>query len=276
MSLVRATRPRATGIGARSVLPKGTAGLLILGAVLGCHVFSPGLSPRDASGTGSPDTTLPIPESPPGEDVSPTGTPEPLTGPAVLVGCSDGTREGFRDLTLWPAIAGCAGGWQKMGLPTSALSTKPCSGEAGNNSLNPNGLRCLSSGPCTECSVTDLCARGWRPCLNGNEVMARSPTGCENILPPGERGLFIAMEGASAEGVCAPRSGQHNDLHGCGNLGSPESGQCPPFIRRLGFADCENTGGVWQCGSSAQRVGETEVVTKPSSDLGGVLCCKED
>ncbi len=206
------------------------------------------------------------------EDAQALQAPEPLYGPAWIVGCSDGSREGFRDLAAWPSIAGCAGAWRVPGLSTSIPPSRPCSGESGNTSANPYGFRCFSSGTCTACSAGDLCATGWRPCLSGKEVSERSRTGCEQILSPGERGLFIAMAGASADGVCD--RDERNDLHGCGNVGSPESDQCSPFIRRMGFADCESTGGVWQCGTSAQRVGEANVATKPGPELGGVLCCK--
>jgi hypothetical protein len=238
-------------------------------AWMGCHVFSPGLSPRDASRPLNPDGPSPGLESPSPEDALPADTQEALYGLTSKVGCSDGTREGFRVLSRWPSIAGCAGGWQKPGLTTP----RSCAGEVGNSSPNSNGVRCPASGPCVDCSATDLCAEGWHLCKDGQDVLDHSDTGCENILAPGERGIFIAMTGASTDGVC--EKDKQNDLHGCGNLGSPESDQCPPFIRRMGYADCDNTGGVWQCGPSALRLNETKNVTKSNSDLGGVLCCKD-
>lgn len=279
MSLARALRRMTAGspvvMGAGATLRKELAVVLVLGATaLGCHVFSPGLSSRQSSQRVSPDGSSPGPDSPLNEDVLPTETPEPLSGRDVTVGCSDGTREGFRNLERWPEIAGCAGGWQKMGLPVSGDPPRPCGGIAGDRSRNPEGLQCpLISHGCVECGVADLCARSWHPCIDGKEVLDRSPTGCEDILPPGEQGFFVAMAGASADGVCAPR--QRNDLHGCGNVGLPESDQCPPFTRRMGFADCESTGGVWRCGASAQNLDEADVVTKPRPELGGVLCCKD-
>jgi hypothetical protein len=271
-------RPRITGtpdgVWACSTIRNGFAIFLFLGgATLGCHVFSPGLSRQDASRFSGPDSASTVSPTLPGEDVSPISVQEPLIGPASVVGCADGSREGFRDLATWPSIAGCAGGWQNAGLPVSGAPPRPCGGIAGNSSRAPDGLLCGSDGACVECGVADLCAPLWRPCVDGKEVMNRARAGCENILPPGEPGFFLAMAGASADGVCAP--GEHNDLHGCGNLGTPESGQCPPFTRRMGFADCERTEGVWKCGTSAQYLDEVGVVTKPKPDLGGVLCCKD-
>jgi hypothetical protein len=262
MSQVRALRPRVTLIGACSATRR--AALLVLGvAPLGCHVFSPGLSPGDASGYSGPDASVSVPDLPLAEDAL-TETIGPVHGLPSNVGCSDGTREGFRDLTVWPSIAGCAGGWQKPGLSISGTPSKPCSGIAGNDSPNPDGIGC---------GVADLCAPLWHPC-EAKDFASRSRSGCENILPPGEKGFFVAKAGASAEGACDLE--QDNDLHGCGNLGVPESSLCPPFTRRMGFADCESTNGVWNCGDSKQNTHEAKLVTKPSPDLGGVLCCKDD
>jgi hypothetical protein len=251
------------------------AALLALGATtLGCHVFSPGLSSRQHSGQVSPDSGAPGPDlrSSEDEDAQATETEGSLAGLASTVGCSDGTREGFRDFNRWPSIAGCAGGWQKLGLPVTGALATPCAGIAGNSSPSPDGLQCSPNDACVECGVADLCAPSWRPCMSGQEVIERSRTGCEDILPPGEKGLFIAMLGASMNGVC--EANEHNDLHGCGNLGSPENDQCPPFTRRMGFADCDNTNGVWKCGGPTQNTREADVVIKTRPDLGGILCCK--
>lgn len=262
------------GMWACSTLRNGFAVFLVLGAAnLGCHVFTPGLSPRDAAGIAGADGASTASTVLPDEDVPPIVVVEPLVGAASVVGCADGSREGFRDLATWPSIAGCAGGWLKQGLASSEAPPTPCGNVAGNSSLAPDGILCDSDGGCVECGVADLCAPSWRPCLDGKEVLDRARAGCENILPPGERGFFLAMTGASADGVCAQR--EHNDLHGCGNLGTPENGHCPPFTRRMGFADCERTEGVWRCGTSAQYLDEVGVVTKPKPDLGGVLCCKD-
>lgn len=278
MSLARALRRMTAGssvVGAGASLRKTLAAVLLLGATtLGCHVFSPGLSTQRSSQRVSPDGSSPGPDSSLSEDALLTEPQGPVSGLAVKVGCSDGTREGFRNLEQWPDIAGCAGGWQKLGLPVSGNPPRPCGRMAGDSSSNPEGLQCSAlSDACVECGVADLCAPFWHPCIDGREVMNLSPTGCEDILPPGEQGFFVAMVGASADGVCAP--GERNDLHGCGNLGLPESDRCPPFSRRMGFADCENTGGIWKCGSSSQNLDEADLVIKPRPDQGGVLCCKD-
>ena len=194
-----------------------------------------------------------------------------MFGAPPIVGCSDGTREGFRDLKNWPNIAGCAGGWRRAGLLDASAREPQCLRVAGNDSRNPEGVGC---------SPADLCAPSWHACLNGPDVASSSPTGgCESIVSPGEEAFFVVMTGASPEGVCYPDSSlaNANDLHGCGSIGligQPESGGCPPLDLRMSFADCAATAGVWDCGPAADSLVEAAVVVKLDSSLGGVLCCK--
>ena len=155
----------------------------------------------------------------------------------------------------------------------SVAAPRPCFGMTGNTSDILDGQLCTRSGSCTPCAVADLCARDWHLCMDEAAVRKLSPTGCEDILPPGEQGFFITMTGASANGVCA--TNERNDLHGCGNLGQPESSACSPLTRRMGFADCASTNGVWSCGTSAESLDEADAVIKLKSELGGVLCCKD-
>jgi hypothetical protein len=143
---------------------------------------------------------------------------------------------------------------------------------SGNDSPVLDGYFCPFGHVCENCTVLDLCAPGWHPCQSNLEVAKRSPTGCEGILPPGENGFFIAMTGASEDdGACG--AGKHNDLHGCGNLGQPESELCAPLTRRMSSADCASAGGGWRCDSKDNH-NEADTVTKTKSELGGVLCCR--
>jgi hypothetical protein len=264
------------------------AGILLLPlatALLGCRVFSAGLgtdgTAAGAVGTGPSDSG--------GEDKEPpvdglggwasdsgahrgeAGEPAdvaPVIGLPSIIGCSDGTREGFRDSQNWPNIAGCAGGWKVPGLLSTTSRNPNCDRVAGNDSPNSAGAGC---------SAADLCALTWHACLDGPDVASHSPTGgCESIVSPGDEAIFLVMAGASPQGVCYPDSSAVNDLHGCGSMsiGQPESAGCPPLTRRMGFADCTATG-VWQCGSEEESLDEAEVVTKLNSSKGGVLCCKD-
>ena len=257
----------------------GVACLLPLAAaMLGCRVYAVGLAPdgtADSVAIGSSDsggigeaTAIDALDAPAidlatyGGD---SGEPGDLA-PAIVVGCSDGTREGFRDMVNWPDIAGCAGGWQWPGLIDPSTRIPHCLRVAGNDSSNPAGLGC---------SVADLCAATWHGCLDGPDVASHSPTGgCESAVSPGDDALFVVMAGASPEGVCYSDPSATNDIHGCGSIGEPESDGCPPLDRRMNFDDCAATG-VWLCGTSDDSLLEADVVAKSGPTLGGVLCCKD-
>ncbi len=212
-------------------------------------------------------------------DALPLGPLQSQPGP----GCADGTREAFRDFASFPHIAGCAGAWSRVGLRSADTYEPQCNRNAGETGQG--------------CSVTDLCAKDWHVCLDPYDVETHSATGsCEGALPANEAGFFLVRAGATPQGVCSPEPAP-NDLHGCGTLGQPESETCAPLSRRMGFADCLTTQGVWRCGDVCERqpdggvvchtpdkieanptdesLTEALVVTKTQSALGGVLCCED-
>jgi hypothetical protein len=226
-------------------------------ALAGCRVLTSGLGASGDATTVSDEMTATAPDgAQPARDV---GESAGVPG----LGCSDGTREGFRNSNDWPDIAGCAGGFEQAGVvgpPEPA-----CNLNAGDTSANPMGKGC---------SAADLCAAHWHICRNGSEVALRSPSGCEGCVSPGEPRFFLVASGASSFGVCSPDPTEANDLHGCGGLGQPESDGCPPLTRRMGFADCMATDGIWSCGSDVESR-EAAKVTKTGPALGGVLCCRD-
>lgn len=240
--------------------------MLLLSAAAGtaaCRVLSSGLPVDDSSAL--PDGADPMHADlpPPVDEAS---TPLAFEQPGVPgPGCSDGTREGFRDSSMWPIIAGCAGGFSEPGV---IGSLKPaCALRAGDNSSNPAGKGC---------SAADLCDVGWHVCSNGPDVRAHSPTGdCEGCVLAGEPRFFLVAIGATPTGICTSDRTATNDLHGCGGLGEPGSPDCPPLSRRMGFADCRATDGAWSCGTASESLEEAAVVTKSGPTLGGVLCCKD-
>jgi hypothetical protein len=256
--------------------------LALAATMLGCRVHSVGL-PTDATagdfvGVGLSDSggagerTVIDGVGEPAIDagahrgeIGNTADLAPVIGDPNTVGCSDGTREGFRDFTNWPDIAGCAGGWQWPGLLNLAARSPYCGRVAGNDSSNPNG---------DDCSAADLCASNWHACVDGPDVARRSPTGCESVVSPDDQAFFAVMTGASPQGVCYPDSSATNDLHGCGSIGQPESDWCAPLTRRMGFADCDLTG-VWQCGTVDDSLDEASKVYKTGPSLGGVVCCRD-
>jgi hypothetical protein len=242
---------------------------LVLVAVVetaGCRVLSSGLPGDDAGRTGIGADAMAAPPETPG---SLDGRMEALSSVEQPgrsgSGCSDDTREGFRDEVSWQMIAGCAGGFALPGV-TGNLAPA-CARQAGDSSSNPTGAGC---------NAADLCAIGWHVCLDGSDVARHSPTGdCEGCVAPGEPRFFLVASGASAMGVCTVNRSAANDLHGCGGLGEPESPDCAPLTRRMGFADCLTTEKVWSCGTAAESTEEAAVVTKGGPTLGGVLCCSD-
>jgi hypothetical protein len=243
---------------------------LLLSAVLAtvaCRLLSSGLPSQDAgqtptgadAGHGSADVLGLL-----GTGSVDVGEPAGIEGVPPIAGCSDGTREGYPNFTAWQRIAGCAGGFSVPGV----LGAQPtCDRKAGDTSDNPMGAGC---------SAADLCAAGWHVCQDAADAAAHCPTAdCEGCVSRGEPRFFAVAGGASPMGMCTQDPAAKNDLHGCGGLGEPESPYCSPLTRRLGFADCLATHGVWQCGSAGQSLEEAAVVTKTGPTLGGVLCCMD-
>ncbi len=243
----------------------------LLALVAGCRVIGGGLPdggwpPDDGPTDRAADTTDlrrdQRPDLPPAER-----GPEPMTliGSPELLGCADGTREGFADLDSWPKIAGCAGAWSIPGLLGNLADNPQCDRRAGDTSTNPGG---------DGCSIADLCFEGWHVCRDPSDVESHSPSECESIGPVDYPRLFIVRAGASPQGLCTTDPRNANDLHGCGSLGQPETASCQPLDRRMGFADCLGTGGVWSCGTADDSLREAALVTKTDGALGGVLCCR--
>jgi len=245
--------------------------VLVAAALPGCRVLDSGLANQGGGNPRTDAAAQPEDAEPAWTDVdavpSEVGEPPGVPGVPLAVGCSDGTREGFRDVANWPNIAGCAGGFDQPGVIGSPELPATCSLHGGDTSANPTGVGC---------SAADLCSEHWHLCRNGNDVAQHSPTGsCESCVPAGELRFFLTASGASSMGICSPDTAATNDLHGCGGLGQPEADTCAPLSRRMGFADCLATQGVWLCGEESNSLQEAALVTKPKSSMGGALCCRD-
>jgi hypothetical protein len=208
-------------------------------------------------------------------------------------GCADGSREGFQDMSRYPGIAACSGGWSVPGVTRDDL-VPTCGRASGNDGANKEG---------TGCSAADLCAAGWHVCKGKGEVAARAPSGCADAVPPGtpDKAYFFAIyQHSEMNTVCTDASGD-NDVFGCGNLGVQLQGPkgCDPLTRALasmqagscGYNEAEPNLGPWQCqGTGRSDIHEGALVTKkgcPNSscqysgqtvsnwDKGGVLCCRD-
>jgi hypothetical protein len=246
---------------------------IFLIAAAACRVLEPGLpstfdgdSPRlpalvDAA---APDTAAGLSQPDVAAD---RGFDEPgIAGDPAQMGCADGTREGFTSLPDWPDIAGCSGAWSVPGLLGTQARDPSCMRQAGNDGLNPLG---------DGCGVTDLCAPAWHVCRDAADVRVSSPSGCESAVQSVEPRFFLTLAAASSQGICAPDRNAANDLHGCGTLGQSESASCEPLDRRMTYAECQASMGVWSCGGPGEHLIEAALVSKTGSALGGVLCCRD-
>lgn len=169
---------------------------------------------------------------------------------ACRSGCSDGTREALTDLTLYPTVAACGGGWSIRGLSSPIR----CDRAAGNDSTNPRG---------STCAAADLCEAGWVPCeladLDGATIRASDCTS--------DWTTFFASNVGSEMGVCSADS--LDRVYGCGT--HPRVGglnpSCVPLSTFLELPDCASD---WDCGGDSDR---ERAFTRTRNERGGVLCC---
>ncbi len=230
------------------------------------------------------------------------GTPQAAQAQPLLIGCADGVREGFTNMTLYPNITACGGAWT---VPGVFKDDPACSRAAGNTGTNSAG---------TGCNVEDLCAEGWHVCYGPDDINTRTGgRGCADSVaadyPNSGNGttgtgtpggaFFITRTSGSGVGNCdevvngLPQS--FNDIFGCGNLGDFPQPNCSP-LNRFGHNQCQGVrnsapyGGspatafgfadlsewAWECNDGAGGTNESKFVTKRFPLVqGGVLCCKD-
>jgi hypothetical protein len=184
---------------------------------------------------------------------------------AQNVGCADGAREGFSNISLSPNVAGCSGAWS---LPDVRNVTRTACTTPGDDGSNTAG---------TACRAIDVCAANWHICATAAEITTASYTNsCTGIANMGDPNyFFVTQQSGVGSGSCDATGS--NDLFGCGNYGGalvgPGITNCPPlnyFSNNL----CSSLGAPWSCGSDG--VNEIANVTKTNSTNGGVLCCRDD
>jgi hypothetical protein len=226
-----------------------------------------GAASAPSDGPGSLSTALrPRPDARMAEAAAPQDDLRGTSGAPAQTGCADGTREGFVDVGIWQLIAGCSGAFRIPGVVGAPASSPHCARLGGNSGANPAGIGC---------SIADLCADGWHVCKDAREVERLSPSDCESAAPPGQTRFFAVQGGSSPQGVCYADVAAANDVHGCGTLGQPEVAACQPLDRRLSFADCLASSGVWWCGTASDHLNEANLVFKTDGAFGGALCCKD-
>jgi len=235
------------------------------------------------------------------------GLPVPCAGnPPNVVGCADGTREGFMDHARYPTIAACGGAWTLPGLDGPAAAPA-CDRLSGNHSANKPGAGCRAA---------DLCAPGWHVCRGAEDLAVRADgcadavdafypsfaigdfgVGADGPLRPLPGGAFFLSRGALGQGACsdvvvAPPAGA-GAIFGCGNMGLSD-GRCADFTRAAGTAcgGLRNQSSIpgddpatdwgydleaewaWSC-PGANGTERDNVIKRLSDRQGGVLCCKD-
>lgn len=233
-------------------------------------------------------------------DVAPDVTRDVgVDAPAAMLGCADGTREGFVDMTMFPDIAGCSGGFQIPGVMPFDPGTAPacptlatydtldpaCNHTAGNDGPNPTGVGC---------DVEDLCAIGWHVCTSANDIINCSPEGCAGATTTSDPPLFFTSRQSSngcvecATGTrvasdcdskscttgCEETASTSNDVFGCGNFGAQQTFTgCGPLDRFSGNLCTGLAGSSWSCQDDGSGYCEAYAIVHTDASYGGALCC---
>ncbi len=190
------------------------------------------------------------------------GLPDDAEVRARLVGCSDGTREGF--VNSGSAIAACQGAWDRPGVLGDRVAQ--CSRKGGNDGIRMNG---------TGCGAEDLCAFTWHVCRDAQDVGASGGALegeiCMSFVTDGGTFYATAQAGSDAGlGVCVSTlNGGFNDVFGCGDIGNPpDSNACVTLNAVISQGK-----GLVGFNLSSDTM-ERAVVTKLQG-VGGVLCCHD-
>jgi len=187
-----------------------------------------------------------------------TGNGGAVAGDGGIIGCADGQREGFLDVTTYPDIAACDGGFQVPGVV--GLTGPACGRAAGDDGSLPDG---------SGCNAEDLCAAGFHLCASATEVGTKSITGCVGAVVGTASVFYLTEQSGGGQQKCGPGT---NDVFGCGNVGYRVSSGCAPLDSASGDV-CSALVAPWSCGTDLTA--EALHVVKPGPTAGGVLCCKD-
>lgn len=174
-------------------------------------------------------------------------------GAPEVVGCADGQREGFADMTKHKRIAGCVARWQGV----HSLRDKP------------TGRPCGDDGDVCEVPA-DACAPGWHICgSDGKNTDLKSHTtwrACEKEAGPGK---FVAsMSHGQTDELCPPPPTANTEFP------CMESGYCSEPVccgEDCQYGKCRDA--VWR-GKTRISLGKAEGCGAVTSERnGGVLCC---
>jgi hypothetical protein len=174
-------------------------------------------------------------------------------GDPAIIGCADGQREGFADLTRHKRIAGCLASWEGTKSLRDKPTGKPCGDDKG---------VCISP--------ADTCAKGWHVCgYNGkNDDLKRHTTAnaCNKESGPGK--FVAAMSHGQTEDLCPPAPTAET-VFPCMDSGICSEPVCCGDACQ--FGKCRD--GVWR-GQTKISLGKAEGCGSVTSERnGGILCC---
>jgi hypothetical protein len=174
-------------------------------------------------------------------------------GDPKIVGCADGQREGFADMTKNTRVAGCVGQWDG----TKSLRDKP------------TGKACGDDGG--KCAVpADLCAEGWSLCGQngkGADIASRAAVNECNNAGPGRFNAAVSHSPTDEVNPC-PKITKATTLP-CVTAGLGSEPVCCGNDCLEG--KCKD--GVWRGKTKISR-GTTEGCGAVTSERnGGVMCC---
>lgn len=179
----------------------------------------------------------------------------PRDGDPKVVGCADGQREGFADITKFPTIAGCLAVWDGSISLRKGKTSKACGDDLD---------------VCD--SPADVCAEGWHLCARAGDYndLSDRVTGqqCADEAGPGK---FVAgISHVKKKKECAPEPGP-TTRYPCLKEGWGAEPVCCGTDCRLG--KCRDS--VW--GKNTRiSLGTAQGCGGATSERnGGILCCKD-
>jgi hypothetical protein len=169
----------------------------------------------------------------------------------AIIGCSDSTREGFKDLKIYPTIASCQAAFAAQSLRVTRT------GASCGNSL----------GACVV--PEDACATGWHLCMKSGWAgdLVTRVSGADCLSPVAGPGAFVA---GSSEYVAANTCTMPLP---CGSVPAVCCGAGCDKNADTAYDDC-----VWANGTAIRcdnNWGCTQSCGTSSSTSDGVLCCKD-
>jgi hypothetical protein len=262
----------------RQSLPASLLSLLLAG----CHYFGAGVDralgpPADAAPAPGGDaggwTARLINGGPTPRHRRPSHPcrPPPVKGAPTLVGCSDGSREGFADPAAWKHIAGCSGAWSVPGVRGPDGSQPRCARAAGNTGTLASGV--VARPPICAPTAGTFAATARTSARTPHRMRERDPSRARRVLrhPGGRLVLRIVCPRPGA----AERPARLRQLRPARG-GRLPAAQPPAQLRRLpGQPGARSTGPGLVLRRRHQPPAEASLVTKSSSALGGVLCCQD-